>query len=322
MDDASARWKLAADHLFHLVLSIGSVIDELNLLPDAESVETIEGMPYVLAEHARQLEESLRRAMRAVDALQWSELPFRAPDAEELYVPQLPEGITPFPVDNHPVDSFTDWLTTFSGRLVQFLCRTGLVYPGDTLQRDVLQELLDWLKPPGVLDFRTCDVRSRWHSMAPRIRNEINGNSHRLAELAGRSGPPKPGANGGGGQHSNRPASDAPDVAGTATAEEKPAGTDGDPGPSPILLSGKEHPVLIRGVKQPELTAAQYDVLAALVAAGSRGLTKVQLVKASGHTDAVKILGRIASASTELAGVILFPGKSGQGGYRIKPEVE
>jgi len=72
---------------------------------------------------------------------------------------------------------------------------------------------------------------------------------------------------------------------------------------------------LIDGKPASPLTEAQYNVVQTLLEAGENGLTKDELDRRSGHTDARKILGRLADKQ-DWAQVIPLPGTSGKR-YRI-----
>jgi hypothetical protein len=84
----------------------------------------------------------------------------------------------------------------------------------------------------------------------------------------------------------------------------------------PIVLSGQGKPVKVKGKEKAALTDPQYNVLAALLAAGARGLNKDELVNESGHGDAVRILKRITEIDADWKAAIAIAGKTG-GGYRI-----
>jgi hypothetical protein len=85
----------------------------------------------------------------------------------------------------------------------------------------------------------------------------------------------------------------------------------------PVLLNGPGERVLVNGKPKDALTNAQYNVVQALIEAGANGLTKDQIVTKSGHSDAVKILGRVAEIDADWKAVVGMAGKSG-GRYRIK----
>jgi len=84
---------------------------------------------------------------------------------------------------------------------------------------------------------------------------------------------------------------------------------------SPVILVGQGEQVIVNGEPKDTLTEAQYNVVQALLEAGSNGLSKDQLVQKSGHGDAVRVLKRLASDS-DWASVIGLAGKPG-GRYRI-----
>ena len=72
----------------------------------------------------------------------------------------------------------------------------------------------------------------------------------------------------------------------------------------------------VKGKKKDVLTNARYDVVLALLNAGEEGLTKDELDHKSEHTDAHKLLKRVAESDPDWASVIPLPGKPGKG-YRI-----
>lgn len=88
------------------------------------------------------------------------------------------------------------------------------------------------------------------------------------------------------------------------------------PKPPIVLLNGLGESVYLRGEEAPPLTDPQYNVINTLLDAGPRGLNKDELVKKSGHADAVKILKRVAKLSDNWRSVIGLAGKPG-GRYRI-----
>jgi hypothetical protein len=69
---------------------------------------------------------------------------------------------------------------------------------------------------------------------------------------------------------------------------------------------------------KPKLSDRECDVVQALLNAGERGLSKDDLDKKSGHSDARKVLKALRESDSDWATVIQMPGKPGQGGYRIK----
>jgi hypothetical protein len=87
--------------------------------------------------------------------------------------------------------------------------------------------------------------------------------------------------------------------------------------PAPaVVLNGQGKPPVVRGQRKPVLTFAQYNVVTALLQAGEGGLSKDELARDSGHTDALGILRRLARKDPDWAAVIRFAGQTG-GRYRI-----
>ncbi len=92
--------------------------------------------------------------------------------------------------------------------------------------------------------------------------------------------------------------------------------------PSPLVASarvqlyGRSDRPLVDGTPTATLTAAEYDVVHALLKAGDKGLTKDGLDRESKHGDARKILKRLAKRDAKWEAVIAFAGKPGMG-YRI-----
>lgn len=87
--------------------------------------------------------------------------------------------------------------------------------------------------------------------------------------------------------------------------------------PQPVVVvQGPGKPVFVRGVEKPPLTNARYRVVQALLAAGAKGLSKDELDRQSGASDARKVLQRLHESDLDWQGVIQLPGKSGVG-YRI-----
>ncbi|HUW82039.1 MAG TPA: hypothetical protein VMZ31_04475 [Phycisphaerae bacterium] len=86
--------------------------------------------------------------------------------------------------------------------------------------------------------------------------------------------------------------------------------------PAVVLGERYDSPVVL-GKEKARLSNTRYDVLMALLAAGDRGLSKDDLVKKSGHTDAVAVLKRLAAKDPDWARVILLAERTG-GGYRIR----
>ncbi len=78
----------------------------------------------------------------------------------------------------------------------------------------------------------------------------------------------------------------------------------------PPLIRGKEASIV--------LDPSETHILEALIAVWPGGLTKGKLERTGGD-DAVTKLKRITKKATEFESVIICPGKSGAGGYRISP---
>ena len=73
---------------------------------------------------------------------------------------------------------------------------------------------------------------------------------------------------------------------------------------------------MVKGKPKHHLKKAQYDVVCALIQAGSAGLTKDQFDTQSHHGDARRIMKRLAKSDPDWESVLIFPGKPGLG-YRI-----
>lgn len=83
-----------------------------------------------------------------------------------------------------------------------------------------------------------------------------------------------------------------------------------------VLLFGRKDFPLVKCIEKPTLTAAQYDVVLALLRSGDKGLTKDKLDRESGRGDARKILKRLSDSDSDWESAISFPGTTGKG-YRI-----
>jgi hypothetical protein len=88
------------------------------------------------------------------------------------------------------------------------------------------------------------------------------------------------------------------------------------PAPLSVELRGLGKPPLILGKAKDVLTPAQYNVIQALLDAGSGGLNKDELEDKSGHSDARKILKRVADSDPDWMSVIRLAGSTGKR-YRI-----
>jgi hypothetical protein len=106
----------------------------------------------------------------------------------------------------------------------------------------------------------------------------------------------------------------APSASGMAPPRRKrrrqPAG--------PLVILGKpgDEPT-VNGRRKPKLTKAQFDVTKALLAAGDDGLSKDSLATEGKHSDAHRILKRLADSDPDWGSVIQMAGKPG-GRYRIR----
>jgi hypothetical protein len=85
-----------------------------------------------------------------------------------------------------------------------------------------------------------------------------------------------------------------------------------------VLLKGRADSPIVRGKTKRTLTHAQFDIIEALLQAGEAGLTKDEFERKSRHSDARRILKRLAESDPDWNAVILFPGRTG-GRYRISP---
>jgi hypothetical protein len=87
-------------------------------------------------------------------------------------------------------------------------------------------------------------------------------------------------------------------------------------GPLVILGDCDEEPI-VRGVRKSRLSVPRFDVVKALLAAGKRGLSKDALATESKHSDAHRILKRLANSDPDWCSVILMAGEPG-GRYRMR----
>jgi hypothetical protein len=85
-----------------------------------------------------------------------------------------------------------------------------------------------------------------------------------------------------------------------------------------VQLFGSGEQPIIDGKKKEILTKARYNVVQALLEAGESGLSKDDLDKKSGHSDAHKLLKAVANIDADWKKVIYLPGRGGMGKhYRI-----
>lgn len=85
----------------------------------------------------------------------------------------------------------------------------------------------------------------------------------------------------------------------------------------PVRLGGLRDSPVVRGTVKRPLTAPRHAVVAALVRAYPKGLTKDELVLDSGRDGAVDILKRLVKSDEDWAAVIQLPGGNYSGGYRL-----
>ena len=86
--------------------------------------------------------------------------------------------------------------------------------------------------------------------------------------------------------------------------------------PSVLLFGPCEKP-RVNGKDKRTLRVRQYNAIQALIQAGSDGLSKSELDKKSGHTEARKAIAALVEKDDDWAAVIIMPGKTG-GRYRIR----
>ena len=97
----------------------------------------------------------------------------------------------------------------------------------------------------------------------------------------------------------------------------EPLRTDDSPHRSPtVVLNGMGRCPTIRGKEKKPMTQTRYDIISALLETGERGLTKDELDKRSGHTDARKTLKLLAVSDPDWGSVILMAGSKGMR-YRL-----
>jgi hypothetical protein len=84
-----------------------------------------------------------------------------------------------------------------------------------------------------------------------------------------------------------------------------------------VKLYGPGTEPVVKGKSKPILTPQQYDVVQTLIEAGSDGLTKDLFDKKSGHSEARKIMKRLADKDADWQLVLRFPGDTGKR-YRIR----
>jgi hypothetical protein len=82
-------------------------------------------------------------------------------------------------------------------------------------------------------------------------------------------------------------------------------------------FSDIKKPPVINGRTKTKLTQTQHDILMELLKAGLGGLSLEELDGKSEHPEARKTLKKLAR-DADWKSVIVFPGKKGQGGYRLR----
>lgn len=84
------------------------------------------------------------------------------------------------------------------------------------------------------------------------------------------------------------------------------------PGPAwpQVALSGQASQPVVCGKPKPLLGPAQYNAVQALLEAGPAGLSKDELVRRSGHGDAVRVIKRLRASDPDWAAVLPLPGRS------------
>ncbi len=147
----------------------------------------------------------------------------------------------------------------------------------------------------GLANHLPCIEKAKWFSWNTTLRDESRACLRRI-RIIRKKGAPK---------------SLSPPV-----VEATPDMATGSPKAPAVVLNGQGSPVIVLGKEKEPVTAAQYDVLVALLDAPN-GLAKDALAKNSRHTDAVKILKRIAKIDADWAAVIGLAGKP-NGRYRIR----
>jgi hypothetical protein len=83
-----------------------------------------------------------------------------------------------------------------------------------------------------------------------------------------------------------------------------------------VILNGPDQNPIVLGKEKKRLSPARYDVVKALLDA-NRNLTKDELDRKSKHSDARKLLGRLADSDPDWKAVIVFPAAHGAG-YGIR----
>jgi hypothetical protein len=118
---------------------------------------------------------------------------------------------------------------------------------------------------------------------------------------------------------------ESPKSLGSVGDAENPPGTsaDGTPEVKPVVASklvalfGPGEKPKVKGKYKDTLTAKRYNVVQALIQAGKDGLTKDELDRQSGHTEARKAISDMVKNDRDWKAVIIMPQKTGKR-YRIR----
>ena len=97
-----------------------------------------------------------------------------------------------------------------------------------------------------------------------------------------------------------------------ATPEVKPVAAS-----KQVQLYGPGEKPKVNGKYKKTLTAKRYNTVQALIQAGENGLTKDELDKKSGHTEARKALADMAKKHADWGAAIIMPQETGKR-YRIR----
>jgi hypothetical protein len=85
---------------------------------------------------------------------------------------------------------------------------------------------------------------------------------------------------------------------------------------TPVILGGPDEAPVVYGVEKKRLTFPRYNIIKALLEA-VRNLSKNELDKRSGHTDARKLLKKMVQEDGDWARAIIMPQGPGTG-YGIR----
>ncbi len=87
------------------------------------------------------------------------------------------------------------------------------------------------------------------------------------------------------------------------------------PGACPVALTGPDDPAIVYGQPGTLLTAKEYPLVRALIAAWPKPLKKSELEAVDG--SAISVLKALARKSVSWQAVLGFPGGKSKGGYRL-----